>query len=528
MEPGIYLEVVPPTSLSRAPISNLKHSYLVYRKPDGTTEVIRGGLNKLTGRLSVETGKSLEESADRLAEGEVPGTRPSQKLDVPIEKAETTWTRMRDKAEEIREASFEYKVRVKEGQIDQTSNSLIGSVLKDAKFDIEKTLPIGISRREVPGIDNDLSGDPRPPLQMPNDPNPIEGEIGGAPGAEGSSQSGTDDARDGSQAGGDDTEDDASGQRPPADPGESGQPESERHDPDDRRFSPQQKKLVEDLTKTDRPLDDILAKRPGDLTKDELRQVMKARIALPSGPERDELFRFEQAVFEDIFGTEPVRHDATGRMIEPEPGRPFAKHPAPAKTPNGMPLGKALDKFARALARRAGGDGVAAATKDLQSGLNLLNQFGARPEAGKRLFADLKTDGVVGRKTRGALRTAAARLGTGRLEEGLALGRFNRFARDAFAGRPVDNLGRATTDAFGPLFRDPAKAHAVRSPIEAVTLQETLNDLGKIAFGDSKFERLELDGRVGPKTQDAFKRVNTALGPEGLSRRFGTFLGFFD
>ena len=43
MEPGIYIEVKPATGFGVRLGSNL-HAYLVYRKDDGTTEVIRGGL----------------------------------------------------------------------------------------------------------------------------------------------------------------------------------------------------------------------------------------------------------------------------------------------------------------------------------------------------------------------------------------------------------------------------------------------------------------------------------------------------
>ena|GEM_PF-4148209 len=84
-----------------------------------------------------------------------------------------------------------------------------------------------------------------------------------------------------------------------------------------------------------------------------------------------------------------------------------------------------------------------------------------------------------------------------------------------------------TERALGPLFRGPKrKSLRPADRPEAVTLQETLNDLGRETFGDGSFEPLLLDGVIGPKTKGAFSRVRDVFGPERLTRRFGEFLGF--
>ncbi len=142
-------------------------------------------------------------------------------------------------------------------------------------------------------------------------------------------------------------------------------------------------------------------------------------------------------------------------------------------------------------------------------------------------MAKLKEDGVFGPKSRSGLRRAIASLGTPKVEEGLAFGRFNAFARD---GRKegFGRLKEMTEGSFGPLFRDPVKP--VRRPserLETVTLQETLNDLGTGHFGRGRFRPLKLDGDIGPKTADAFGRLAGALGPGRITKRFGEFLGFF-
>jgi hypothetical protein len=63
MEPGIYLELTPAKSSNPFgdedfKLGNFKHAYFVYRKFDGTSEVIRGGMGENL-KISVETRKSL-------------------------------------------------------------------------------------------------------------------------------------------------------------------------------------------------------------------------------------------------------------------------------------------------------------------------------------------------------------------------------------------------------------------------------------------------------------------------------------
>ena len=91
LKPGIYLEITPASGFET--IGNVRkeadynHSYLIYRRPDGTNEVIRGGFNAdepLTKgiKLEIETGKSQKKSKDRLEKGEKDGSRPFKKLNI--------------------------------------------------------------------------------------------------------------------------------------------------------------------------------------------------------------------------------------------------------------------------------------------------------------------------------------------------------------------------------------------------------------------------------------------------------------
>jgi len=228
--------------------------------------------------------------------------------------------------------------------------------------------------------------------------------------------------------------------------------------PEKKERTPEQNLLLKDIEKSDGPLDEILAKDPRDWTEDEFMDIKKEVINLPAGPEQDRLDGLAMEFLEDKFGTGSVKYDAVGRMIDPKPIRSTYEKPVPAKTPDGEPLTGAVKKIGSIIADAAGGEGSADAVKGLQSGLNLLKSIMQRSKKTLPLAHDLKTDGVVGPKTRRALRLAASKLGRPKVEEGFALGRFGNFARDLQTGRADTRSLKPTTDkAFGPLFRPAVK-----------------------------------------------------------------------
>ncbi len=327
----------------------------------------------------------------------------------------------------------------------------------------------------------------------------------------------------------------------------------------DKPFTPEQEKLAAAFEKNDGPLDEILAKRPEDLTADEARMVMKARIALPMGAEHDRLFAFEKAYFEDAYGTGQVERDAAGRMIEPKPRRALPAEPKPATTPDGEKLAEAMARIGRKVAGAAADEGEADAVKGLQSGLNLLarvlaGRFGGRAafpgrtpdfnpavrgrsaaprrRPGSVIWPELRTDGVVGPKTRAAVRGAAAELGVGRIDEGLALGRFGRYARRVETGRArAGDLADSVARDFAPLFGKPTKARpggVSGGGGEGFAVQAAINDLGADVIGKGRYQPIREDGVLGPRTRDAFARVVTAGGANRFTVGLGRNLGFFD
>ncbi len=109
------------------------------------------------------------------------------------------------------------------------------------------------------------------------------------------------------------------------------------------------------------------------------------------------------------------------------------------------------------------------------------------------------------------------------------MGRFRDFARDSQKKNEAGGLGKFTAKTLGPLFRDPRAKTPERSPkVESSILQETVNDLGSSHFGRGKWKPLKEDGWIGPKSEDAFSKVARAAGPEKVTERFGSFLGFMD
>ena len=202
-----------------------------------------------------------------------------------------------------------------------------------------------------------------------------------------------------------------------------------------------------------------------------------------------------------------------------------------------MDLSRAVGRLAERVADVAETQGTRDAIRFLQRGLTLLNQAlteagaggsspGRVPSAGP-MFQDLADDGNPGPKTRAALRTAAARLGSAKVEEALALGRFEAALRSLAGGASANGLREATSASVAELFRDPAAIDLQGPTEEGESLQMTVNDLGKVLLGPRGFTGLREDGIIGPKTEAALMRVLKAAGPRRLTETMGRNLGFF-
>lgn len=226
-----------------------------------------------------------------------------------------------------------------------------------------------------------------------------------------------------------------------------------------------------------------------------------------------------------IYGDGPQQTDG-GKPLAPQPIRPIPERPSPHVTPQGGDLWQATARIGQQLADAAGADGYANAVTGLQRGLNMLNQANPLPKRSPAYgpyttLAPVTEDGKYGPQTDFALKHATARLGPGKVEEGLALGRFNTFARDARRNGNPDGLEAKTHSLFGPLFRGAGDDTSPK--VEAGVLQETLNDLGRRKRDD--WTPLKVDNRIGPKTTQAFGAVLADEDADTLTRSFGRGLG---
>ncbi len=466
MEPGIYLEVKPATSFGFK-LEDSMHAYLVYRKNDGTTEVIRGGLepirfdiNPPRFELKVETGKSLDSNAPKENKSEdayeghaTPGSRPSRKLSLGGRKPEDVWKVMKKRAKEIGASLFDYLADTDPEEPNQNSNSLTAAVLKAAGIPLGQSVPDGIRIDDLPGIKNDLS-------------NPLDFDI---------PKIRLDDPNLASRS-------DRKSKEKRADAG--GPAES----------SPEAREFLDDVVRPGSRADEILLKPVSKWTDDELGVVMGTRLDLPSGhPERNRMADKETEFFKRFHGAGAAP--------------PIPKDPTPARAPDGGDLGSALRRVGADVVRAAGRDGLPPALRDLQRGINFKRDAATA----------LTVDGAFGPLTRTALRRATADQGSAGVERLLALGRFHGFAEDAERDGPAD-----LKDTLMAVFNDPGRTPA--RPVGA--LKRTLNDLGQIHFGGDAWRPLDDGaGRIGAETTTAFAKVLRAAGPKLLTERFGRFLG---
>ncbi|MGE5504436.1 MAG: hypothetical protein ACM31L_08435 [Actinomycetota bacterium] len=220
-----------------------------------------------------------------------------------------------------------------------------------------------------------------------------------------------------------------------------------------------------------------------------------------------------------MYGDQPQGNDG-GKPIEPQPIRPIPHRPVPHTTPDGEDLWQATGRLGGLVAEAAAQDGTAEAVTGLQRGLNMLGDAHPLPERSPAYgpytkLAPIAEDGAYGPQTDFALKHATARLGPDKVEEGLALGRFNTFARATQAGGSAEGLADKTHAIFGPLLRDPGDTAS--STAEAGALQRTLNGFGA---------ELKPDNWIGPKTTEAFADVLKAEDADAVTKAFGKRLGF--
>ncbi|MCW9045800.1 MAG: hypothetical protein OQK35_05655 [Alphaproteobacteria bacterium] len=285
------------------------------------------------------------------------------------------------------------------------------------------------------------------------------------------------------------------------------------------------KTFMEELRK---PLDkgsELLLKQPQDWTEEEVLEVMKSQdYGAIGSPQRKRAFSKVQSWFEHHYGNEPVRHDSSGKMIQPKFKTLPNQRAVPVKTSDGYELPKAMDKIGKMVAQMAVQKGLSQAVGNLQTGLNVMPQLTQR----EPLAPQLKEDGVFGRKTKDAMLSSLIEKGKSNTENALALGAFKRLIDDAKRRGDAIGLESRIDQTVGPLFGHKPSRHP-RPTYKAwhEALQGTMNDNGVEICGQGGWRNLKEDGIVGPKTEAAFSSLAKRADPEVFAARICREMGLF-
>lgn len=492
-QPGIYLETTGALEsiAGKNGIGGYKHAYLIYRKSNGETEVLRGGFD--AGKLGVETGKPLNESKDSNPDLEY---RPSKRLPTHDMHLEETWQKMKARAEEIGNRPIRYDSYFPGDSIpEQNSNSVVRAALDAVGIDAGASLPDGVGFDDLPGFENGLASPEYFDEHDTGEPAASKSKLNSddAPGMAVVRNAASDSALEFARSSGGI---DAAGTVP----------EAARAKAMDIVIG------GEEAAEVENDLDDLMLKSVEDLTEAEAGTLGQWAWKLPfNDPRRSAVEDRRQDFYGFNYGDSPANIDETGRLIEPKPVREIPAKSKGVAAPNGEPVSDVLKRIAGKLARPIDADGEVNVVKALQSGLALLGE-------------PLTVDGVSGPKTKAALKRTIAKNGAGRAEEAFAMGRFKRFAEiERKAGGSASGLKNTIEKDVQPLF-------GARHPqVAAETLQESINDLNVTAAQEhrkSAPELLKVDGDIGPKTTDAVRIALAENGPERLAKSYTSMLGF--
>lgn len=171
--------------------------------------------------------------------------------------------------------------------------------------------------------------------------------------------------------------------------------------------------LCQSMTQPGDEVDEALLK--DDHTEQEIHDLMRTKAYLSASDPRYAKVHDQVKDWHDFhWGREPVKLDAVGRTLDlKKPKIAFPHTPDQAvEYPTGQPLDNAVKKVAAAVEDRARKSSPAVAVKSFQS---LLNNQGDRQV---RPLPMLKEDGIVGPKTRRALRFATQQAGADHLISG--------------------------------------------------------------------------------------------------------------
>ncbi len=256
--------------------------------------------------------------------------------------------------------------------------------------------------------------------------------------------------------------------------------------------------------------EDVLLKKPEDLTEGEVKDLMVKRNNFQHDkPLFDELVKKERKWFSTRYGDDPVKFDETGKMIQPVPINPAPKEPKPLTVPGGQTMANAIKAVVAQLDKSS--DNKVDTIRGLQTGINRTKG---------NMDVPLKVDGMFGPKSAMGLKKAIATLGPTKMTEANALGQFQYKTDKAKKSGDTNNLIKDVTATFDPLL--PSKKDQKKSTV-GLALQTAINETNK---DDNQIPKLKKDGIIGPVTEDVFGMTVKKKDAKDLTDNFGYFLGF--
>lgn len=449
---GIYLETKPVVDTFKNinkyflpnPLENSHHAYLRYVTSEGQELIIRGGpknnnqLNALgTGSIHMQSNIPFSDSYDYYNRGTEANKRFSHKLDIDEKNLDQVWNKMLKISDEITNEQFPYDNLPQQ----QNSNSVIRTILDETNFDGLQQIPHQLLKH-LPGYDKNLFSYPRISKEIKEDPNPELMR-----------------AWDSIMKGGNDEKDDIE-----RDAAKEKSPEKSYYD----RY-----KELED------PIEDLLYKKPEDLTQEEVNQAHKRSFESKDPAEQQRYDKIVSEYYHTNYSNSPQRQDETGKGLEPRATRRIPEQSSPLLSSSGCPVDEEIRLMSERLSQIDSNPFHDSGIRGLQRGLN---KAGAFPQ--------LKEDGKLEPKTISAWKRAAAEnpaklnqaLGTGSMENLITKNRGTTFS-------PQD-LDNSACLAWGD---DGGR-----------TLQRSLNQAGNVKEG---YEPLKEDNVIGEKTTSAFNSL---------------------
>lgn len=231
------------------------------------------------------------------------------------------------------------------------------------------------------------------------------------------------------------------------------------------------------LEKENNPIEDFLYKDAADVTENEVLQAQKAaNFTIQDPVMRRRMDEKIKAWYDHAYGTEPVKYDASGRMMQPELKVALPESEKGLVSKDGKPVSVAFREVAdkAAAIEKISPSGI----KSLQRGMNLKENV-------------LKEDGVLGPKTVSQVKSALIANGADDVRKRIGIGGFETMVE---ANRKNKIAPEALKTAVAEIDADKGGSY----------LQQGLNNIGKNAEG---FESLKEDNDVGEKTTFAFNSL---------------------